>query len=208
MEGTSSLLVRALDPDVAPPDDATSEQILDGALAVAAASGIRRLTVSDVARRAGVGRVTVYRRFGDRQGLIDALAVREARRCLAVLDAATTPDQPIEHQVAEGFVASLRLIREHPVLSRLATHEPDLLLESLNDERAPIFSLARSYLAGRLAAARGAGTRADIHLEQAAEVFVRLMVSFALIGDSVLPLEDEDEAREAARRLLAPILAG
>jgi TetR/AcrR family transcriptional regulator, repressor for uid operon len=208
MEAASSLLVRALDPEVAPPDDATSGRILDAALAVAAASGVRHLTVDEVAQRAGVGRVTVYRRFGDRQRLIDALAVREARRCLAVLDAATTPEQPIADQVAEGFVASLRLIRGHPVLSRLATHEPDLLLEALRDDRAPIFALARSYLAGRLAAAERAGARTDIDVGQAAEVLVRLMVSFALIGDSVLPIDDEDEARELARRLLAPILAG
>jgi hypothetical protein len=33
-------------------------------------------------------------------------------------------------------------------------------------------------------------------------------VSFALIEDTVLPLDDEDAAREAARRLIAPIVVG
>jgi TetR/AcrR family transcriptional regulator, repressor for uid operon len=210
VEAASSLFVRALDPEATPPDDATSRRILDGALDAAAASGIRHLTIDEVARRAGVGRVTVYRRFGDRERLIEALSVREARRCLAILDEATTPDQPITEQVAEGFVAGLRLLREHPLLRRLVAHEPEALLAALTNDRAAIFALVRTYVAGRLAAAKaaGAGARDDLDLDQVAEVFVRLTASFALIAETSLPLDDEDQARETARRLIAPIVAG
>src|SRR5438874_3896504 len=110
---TARLLALAFDPRVQTADDALSERILDAALELAAASGIRHLTMDDVARRAGVGRMTVYRRFGDKQRLVEALAVRESRRCLEELDAAIGPDAPIEDQVAAGFVTSLRLAREH-----------------------------------------------------------------------------------------------
>lgn len=206
-DAISPLLARALDPESEPPSDATSQRILDAALDLAAASGIKNLTLEDVARRAGVGRVTVYRRFGDRQGLIESLGVREARRCLAVLDEATTTDQPIEVQVAEGFVAGLRLIREHPLVSRLVKHEPDVVLEALTNERAAIFPLARAYVAARLAASEGAGARDDLDLEQVAEVFLRVTMSFALIPHSLLPLDDPEQAREVARRLLTPIIA-
>jgi AcrR family transcriptional regulator len=204
----SSLLVRALDPETSAPDDTTSHRILDAALDAAAASGLRHLTLDDVARRAGVGRVTVYRRFGDRQGLIEALGVREARRCIEILDEATPPDEPIEEQVADGFVAGLRLIREHPLLSRLVTHEPAALLDALTNPRTALFPLARAYVAGRLALAQPAGARSDLDLEQVAEAFLRITVSFALIRDTVLPLDDEEAAREAARRLIAPIVVG
>jgi AcrR family transcriptional regulator len=204
----SSLLVRALDPETTAPDDTTSRRILDAALDAAAASGLRHLTLDDVARRAGVGRVTVYRRFGDRQGLIEALGVREARRCIEILDEATPADEPIEEQVADGFVAGLRLIREHPLLSRLATHEPAALLDALTNPRTALFPLARAYVAGRLALAQPAGARSDLDLEQVAEAFLRITVSFALIRDTVLPLDDEEAAREAARRLIAPIVVG
>jgi AcrR family transcriptional regulator len=204
----ASLLVRALDPEASAHEDATSQRILDAALDTAAASGIRHLTLDDVARRAGVGRVTVYRRFGDRQGLVEALGVREARRCIAALDAATSPELPIEEQVADGFVAGLRLIREHPLLSRMVTHEPAALLDALTNPRTALFPLARAYVAGRLAAAQPVGARSDLDLEQVAEAFLRVTVSFALIEDTVLPLDDEDAAREAARRLIAPIVVG
>jgi AcrR family transcriptional regulator len=204
----ATLLARAADPAVIAPEDATSERILDAALDAAAASGIKHLTLDDVARRAGVGRVTVYRRFGDRQGLVEALGVREARRVFAALDAATAPDQPIADQVADGFVAGLRLLREHPLLARLVEHEPDVFLDALTNKRAALFPFARAYVAGRLAGARAEGARADLDLLQVAEAFLRITVSFALIPETVLPLDDEDEARETARRLIAPIVSG
>jgi AcrR family transcriptional regulator len=206
----AALLERALDPAAAPPTDATSMRILDGALDAAAAAGVKHLTIDEVARKAGVGRVTVYRKFGDRRRLVEALGVREAQRCIALLDEATTPDQPISEQVAEGFVAGLRMLREHPLLSRLVAHEPDVLLDSLTNPRAALFPLARAYVAGRLAAAQqaGASPRTDLDLLQVAEAFLRITVSFALIPDTVLPLDDEDAARETARRLIAPIVRG
>ena len=206
----AALLQRALDPTATPPDDATSRRILDGALEAAAASGIKHLTIDEVARRAGVGRVTVYRKFGDRQRLVEALGVREAQRCIALLDEATTPEQPITEQVAEGFVAGLRMLREHPLLSRLVTHEPDVLLDSLTNRQSGLFPFLRAYVAGRIAAAQEVGVkpRADMDLLQVAEAFVRMTASFALIPDTVLPLDDEDEARETARRLIAPIVRG
>jgi hypothetical protein len=135
------------------------------------------------------------------------LAVREGRRCLAELDAATRPDQPIAHQVAEGFVTSVRLAREHPLLNRLARIEPESLLRALTADGSAIFGLARTFLAQRLRAAQKAGTLdRKVAVDEAAELLVRLSFSFALIEDSVLPLEDPDRARDVARRLIAPIL--
>ena len=80
-----------------------SERILDAALELVAASGLRNLTMDEAASRAGVGRMTVYRRFGDREGLIDALAARESRRCLAELDRAVDPALPVAEGIARGL---------------------------------------------------------------------------------------------------------
>ncbi len=208
MPAPATLLARALDAEVEPPHDAASERILDAALELAAGSGIRNLTMDDVAGRAGVGRMTVYRRFGDKSRLVEALAVRESRRCLAELDAAASPDQPIADQVAEGFVTSVRLSREHPLLSRLARIEPESVVRALTADDGAIFALMRAFLAQRLRAAQKAGTlHRGVDVEQAAEILVRLSVSFTLIEESVLPLDDPQRARDVARRLIAPVLA-
>lgn len=200
-----ALLARALDPQVEPPDDALSERILDAALTLGAASGMRRLTMDDVARRARVGRMTVYRRFGDKERLVEALGVREMRRCLAELDAAIGADAPIEEQIAEGFATSLRIAREHPLLNRLARLEPETVVRALAD--GGIFAAARAFLAARLEESQQAGVVGPIDVEAAAEVLVRLAFSFVLIQESVLPTGDEEQARDVARRLIAPVVA-
>jgi len=203
-----TLLTHAVGSDAAAPDDETSSRILDAALELAAASGVQHLTMDAVARRAHVGRMTVYRRFDDKQALVAALGAREGSRCLAVLDAAAKPDAPIAEQVAAGFLASLRLAREHPLLSRLARLEPESLLGALTEDGGALFALARNYLAERLREAQRAGVLGAVEVEEAAELLVRLAISFVLIPESALPLEDEQRVEQLAHQLLAPILEG
>lgn len=186
-----------------PSEDETSTRILDAALELAAASGLRHLTMDDVARRARVGRMTVYRRFHDRQGLVDALSARELRRCLAELDAAADPSQPIADQVAAGFVTSIRLATDHPLLARLARAEPDAVLGSLS---AGVFAAATEFLAGRLRQAQDAGVLGDVDADASAELLVRLAVSFVLVPGSKLPLDDPAQLAAIGRAQIASIL--
>ncbi len=203
-----TLLSRALDPTVEPPGDATSERILDAALALAAASGVDNLTMDRVAGRAGVGRMTVYRRFGDRDRLLSALAAREGRRCIAELDGASDPAAPIEDQVAAGFVASLRIAREHPLLNRLAMVEPEAVLSALTESDGAVFTMACGFVASRLRQSQRAGVLGLVAIEEASELLVRLAFSFVLIQESALPLDDPERVGEVARRLIAPVLSG
>jgi AcrR family transcriptional regulator len=204
MTGATALLARALDPAVAPPGDATSDRILDAALDLCAASGVSNLTMDDVAARAGVGRMTVYRRFGDRAALVEALGIRECRRCLADLDAALDVSAEPAEQVADGFVASMRIAREHPLLNRLARIEPEAIIAALSADDGTLFVLMREFAAARLI--ENGGLERDAAVE-AAEVLVRLCISFVLAQDSAIALEDEDAARAFARRALAPVVS-
>ncbi len=62
------------------------ERILDAVGVVLKRKGLAATTLDEVAREAGVGAVTVYRRFGDRRGLLQAfVAERSPRRVLAAL---------------------------------------------------------------------------------------------------------------------------
>ena len=169
---TTAALARALTAEI--PED--SDHILDAALALAAASGLRHLTMDDVARRAGVGRMTVYRRFGSRDALLDALAGREARRCLAELEAASPIDAPLEVQLTAGFETALRLIREHPLLARLARVEPDSVLHAFTESE--LLELCTVFLTDRF---ERMGMDAD---PQLAELLVRVAISFILLPDT------------------------
>ena len=60
--------------------DGTETRILDGALQSVAAGAA---TMDDIAARAGVGRVTLFRRFGSKEALLRRLYVREGiKRCV------------------------------------------------------------------------------------------------------------------------------
>src|SRR5437879_2242277 len=85
-----SLMARALaaGPEGGQPPDALTEQILDAARDQFMTFGLRRSTVDDVAKRARVSRVTVYRRIGNKDALVSACLLREYRRFVGEVDGA------------------------------------------------------------------------------------------------------------------------
>jgi AcrR family transcriptional regulator len=182
----------------------SSNRILDATLALAAERGLRKLTMDDVAARAQVGRMTIYRRFENKRHLVDALTERESRRVLAELAAATPPDAPIEEQIVEGLVVALRLAREHPLLSPLAIREPQGLLAAAGADGQALFALGCAFAADRLRSARDAQSL-RLPIDEVAELLVRLCASFVLIPETILPTGD-DELRALAKRLVAPVL--
>jgi len=195
----------ALDQREAETGDAAGERILDAALDLAAASGLRHLTMDDVARRARVGRMTVYRRFGTRQALIDALAARECRRCLDTIAASLDPADPMPDRLVELFTATLGVIREHPLLERLARVEPEALLHELTRDGSAVFRLVQRFLSALIEQGQAAGELVAGDPALLAELGIRLGASFVLMPDSVLPLHDPAATRAAARTLLAPL---
>lgn len=62
--------------------------LLDAALELFGELGIARTTIGDVARKANVNRVTVYRRIGSKDELVQAVMTREATRLFEAVHAA------------------------------------------------------------------------------------------------------------------------
>ncbi len=203
---TARVLALAFDPRVPTADDAMAQRILDAALELAAASGLRHLTMDEVAKRARVGRMTVYRRFGARATLLDALAVREARRCIATIARALDPSAPIDERLTELFVVTLKVIREHPLLERLARVEPEALLLELTRDDSAVFHLVLEFLVDLITAAQQTGDLPRTDPAPLAELALRLGASFVLMPASVLALDDERATRAAVGPLIASLL--
>ncbi|MFC8591931.1 TetR/AcrR family transcriptional regulator [Streptomyces atroolivaceus] len=199
-----TLLARAL--GETPPSDALSEQILDAAREQFMTFGLRRSTVDDVAKRAKVSRVTVYRRIGNKDNLVSACLLREYRRFVSDVDEAVAALPTMEDRLVAGFVAVLKHIREHPLVGGLLRLEPEIMLPFLTLESGPAFLAMRGYLADRLRHAQRAEGRPETDPTPVAELMVRITVSFLLNPVSCFELDDDEQVRAFARRYLVPLL--
>lgn len=197
---TSTLLSVILDgPDI----DEVGVRILDAALAEYLAHGFRRTSVDDVARRAGIGRATIYRRFAARDELVQAVLVRETSRFFADIAEATKELPTLADRLVEGFVVGLRNARSQPLLQRMLTDEPESSIPFLTTRGGPAMAVLREFLLRQYLECADTGQRP----EEVAEILVRLCISLVLTPDSCLPLRTDEEARETARRYLAPLVS-
>nr|BFE30007.1 TetR/AcrR family transcriptional regulator [Actinomadura rugatobispora] len=205
------------DRDMAPPEDLISPglsldeetgelttRILDAALEEFGSYGLRRTSVDNVARRAGLARATVYRRFGSKKDLMQAVALREARRAMVVMVRAAERRPTIEDRLVEGFVTGVGLARGNPLLARLISAEPELILPYLTTDSRFVLTFARDFLAEQFR--RSAGPPPVPAPDAAAEIMVRLAMSIFLAPQSCIPLETEADLRAFARTYLVPLL--
>lgn len=112
-------------PDESDALSATDLAILDAARACVQEFGVRRTTLTEVARRAGVSRPTVYRRWPDTGSLVAELLVRELRAIVA----ATMPTAgSARTRLVEGVVAGAATIRSNPLFGKIFRTDTDLML--------------------------------------------------------------------------------
>jgi AcrR family transcriptional regulator len=205
----NDLAERLLRAAAAPPaeTDPTTEASADAALRQFELFGVSRSTMDDIARRAKVARVTLYRRFPGKDALIDAVMQRELHRFLADLDTAIAPFDDVDDRLVAGFIFVLDAIRGHRLLQRILESEPETLLPHLTTQGAPFLGVAREYLAARLRADL-ADDRTPEDLSAVADVVVRLILSYLLTPPTLVDLDDPDQARAFAMRYLRPVLVG
>lgn len=192
---------------VTDPQDPMVGRILDAARDLLRQFGLRRTTVEDIARRADVSRITVYRRFPRKDDLVHAVFVREAEELFDAVDAAVAHLPDAADQLVEGFVTILTAMREDSLVRGLLAVEPEAVLPYVTLDGGPLLALAREYLAARVRAGQHAGQVRRADPEAVAELCVRLTVSFLLTPDSCIPLESPAQMRAFARSYLLPSVA-
>src|SRR3954454_11307136 len=112
------------------PDDAYLDAAREAILAV----GWSRTTLTDIARRAGVSRMTLYRRWPDTQTLLADLMTREWSRVVADAAGLASGAAP-PTRITDGVVPTVRALRANPLLRRIIDVDPELLLPYLLDRR-------------------------------------------------------------------------
>ncbi|MFD1814242.1 TetR/AcrR family transcriptional regulator [Rhodococcus gannanensis] len=165
--------------------------------------GIRRTNMDDIARRAGISRSTLYRRFPNKDALVEMLVLRDTATFFAALDRVAADRDP-RGAVVECFTRGVRLTQEMPLVARILESEPELILGLTNrTDGAPIVQAA-TQVASTLR--RSGATMSDEDLAAVSELLVRIAVSLMLNPQGQLDISDQDAVRQYADRFLARLV--
>ncbi|MDT0310553.1 TetR/AcrR family transcriptional regulator [Streptomyces sp. DSM 44917] len=190
----------------------TDEAVLDAARECVLAVGVRRTTLTDVARRAGISRMTLYRRWPDVRALVGDLMTREWTALAEGAGPAPGDPRPAREQLAEGLIAGVRAFRRHPLLRKIVDVDPELLLPYLFDRRGASQDILLGLLADALTRGHADGSVRREHPQRQARALLLVLQAFALSlrtmtgeGDPELTEDAFDEAlRGILERTLAP----
>ncbi|MBL1076816.1 TetR/AcrR family transcriptional regulator [Nocardia sp. 2] len=189
---------------------ATPEEQEDAILAAATQEftevGVRRANMDEVARRAGVSRSTLYRRFRSKEELLLGVARGVFEQLGARLAAVTRGHEP-QAAVVEAFVEASRQLGGDPLLRRWFTTEVEILgtlIDLMAGTEQRLFDDAVLLVAGTL---RHAGSvLPQQELETVSEVMVRVVGSLLQIHSTRVDILDPESARGFAQRYLAPLV--
>ena len=107
---------------------------LDAARACILDVGWRRTTLTEVAKRAGVSRMTIYRAWPDMGSLLGDLMTREWVGIAAATQVAAA-DTTTPEGIAEAALATVRALRDNELFVRIVELDPDLMLPYLLHRR-------------------------------------------------------------------------
>ncbi|MDY0909062.1 helix-turn-helix domain-containing protein [Microbacterium sp. CFBP9034] len=178
----------------------TETAILDAALAEVLSHGIRRTTASDIARRSGLSRQTLYRYWPDAQSIFAALVTREL---LAALPRAVAEPADLDAMV-ELLVETADRIRRLPLVDRLRDTDPELFARYILDRLGTSQRAIHSETARRVLAGQAEGVVRDGDPTQLAAMV--LLIAQSAVQSAPLVAEWLDDA--AWRRELTRALHG
>ena len=139
-------------------------EVLDATRAAVLAVGVRRTTLTDVARRAGVSRMTLYRLVPDVTTLILAVMTREFAALISEAEQHARRRRTGRARAVAAVVEVVRRLPEAPLFRRVLDVDPELLLPYLTDRIGATQQLAVAHVRRMLAegVADGSIRRADL----------------------------------------------
>ncbi len=177
----------------------TREQILRAAEVCIRRWGIRRFSMNDVAERAGLSRMSVYRYFADRDALVLAVLERLADQTVVVATPRVLRRRTLAAQVAEAAAHVRGLDAELDLGLDDRPGEGEQAALSLAHTR-HVLNRWIEFWIPRLEEARDRGeVRADLDLRQAAEWIMRMMLSLVTVPSITVDLDDPEAVRRFVR---------
>jgi AcrR family transcriptional regulator len=162
--------------------DAARECVLD--------VGLRRTTLADVARRAGVSRMTVYRQYSDLPTLVSALLTRELLEVMAEVDAEVRPLPTARERLVAAALLVVDRVDRNDVYRRVLDLDPEMLLPLVVDRFGSTQRAALELIAGQIRDGQQDGSVHDGDADRMATAVLLTCQSFVfsarLVDDTTL----------------------
>lgn len=183
------------------------EALLDATQACVLAVGVRRTTMTDIARRAGVSRMTLYRRYADVTSLLQALMTREFTQIIAEVDAEVAGLPNAREQLVAAAVVGVDRLTRHRLFLRIVDVDPELLLPYITTRRGAFQRAVVGTMEARLAAGIADGSIAAPDPAAAARTIELALRGFAFQALAAGAEEERAAELQELRRLLDRYLA-
>lgn len=183
------------------------EALLDATQACVLAVGVRRTTMTDVARRAGVSRMTLYRRYADVTSLMQALMTREFTQILDEVERAAASLPNARERVVASAVEGVDRLTRHPLFLRIVDVDPELLLPYITTRRGAFQRAVVEAMEVRLAEGVADGSVAIGDAAAAARTIELALRGFAFQTLAAGAAKEREQELEQLRRMLDRYLA-
>jgi AcrR family transcriptional regulator len=185
----------------------TRAAIVAAALTCFRTRGLRKTSVVDIGRAAGVSRSTIYEYFPDKRAIVDAASEHASQSFYRTLARAMARESTLADQLGSAAVAVSKARRFIDPGGLSDPAEVNLLL---NRNAAALLAECGRFLTPYLAAATLTGeVRRGLDLDDAAEWVARILFSLFLTPSERLDIDDHAAVRDfvvehAVRGLTAP----
>jgi len=179
------------------------DRMVDVAIAVVERFGARALSLTSVARHAGVGRATAYRMFGGRDELVQAIVEREVKSLGDLITGWIASETDPAAKVSTMIINVLAYIREHEALQYILRNEPEEIIATIvargpdRDAATTIVDIIVANSVGNFTAEPELEAALIPDARRATEFMVRVVYSYMLIPGSAM--SDEDVAEMVVR---------
>jgi AcrR family transcriptional regulator len=180
------------------------DTILDAAYDLVVARGWSAARMADIAAAVGLSRQTLYNEFGSKDGLAEAVALRETERFLTGITGELDRHDDLQTAVEAAALFTFTQVSDNPLLKAVltATDEDGLhadLLPLVTTRSAPLLLASRTVLAEHLSRHWPEFDAADV--TAAAEIAWRLVISHL-----VVPTDPPDAVAARLGRLVTRFL--
>ncbi|ORV58867.1 TetR/AcrR family transcriptional regulator [Mycobacterium gastri] len=184
----------------------TRELIIGAAYGCFRKHGLRKTTIVDIARLAGVSRSTIYEYFPGKAAIMEACAEHASQQFYREMSKAMSRGSVLEEKLSH---AAVFVTQARQAIASAKYFDEDAVSLLLTKDVAVLLRESVDFFAPYLAAAKLTGeVRKDLDVEAAGEWFARILFSLFSMPSPIRDMDDPDAPEAVADFVRAHVVRG